>query len=429
MLVERGRHPRFAIGESSTPLANLLIEELADRYDLPRIRPFSKWGTWQRARPRRRLRPEARLHVLLSSPAQRFEDDRRSRAAADGGGEPARRDRRHPLVSAGVRSRAGAGGAGRGRRVPRHDAARATCATRAIARSSKANAKAGPFASPRDSSIDASGPRGFLHHALGLEEGPRRWLPPTQGLFTHFEGVERWDSPRPDAGRAAVSTRRCGAAPGVSGRMDLDAAVQQRPDQRRRRVDRSARCGDRRAPKGPPAWDRLLETLPSVAEQFRDARATMPFVHSPRAGVPERAGRRPTWALLPSAAGVIDPLLSTGFPLTLLGILRLVDLLEHTVPGPEREAALAALRADHARRARCHRAAGRRALRDDGRSRAVQAPEPAVLRGGELQRDRAAARTSAARARLPAARASRVRPGAAACASLALRLRRGSRSA
>src|SRR6202035_1062942 len=52
-LVERGRHPRFAIGESSTPLANLLLEELADRYELPRIRVFSKWGTWQRARPDR----------------------------------------------------------------------------------------------------------------------------------------------------------------------------------------------------------------------------------------------------------------------------------------------------------------------------------------------------------------------------------------
>jgi FADH2 O2-dependent halogenase len=36
----------------------------------------------------------------------------------------------------------------------------------------------------------------------------------------------------------------------------------------------------------------------------------------------------PNWALLPSAAGVIDPLLSTGFPLTLLGIHRLVRVLE-----------------------------------------------------------------------------------------------------
>src|SRR5437867_4128092 len=39
VLLERGRHPRFAIGESSTPLANLLLEELARRYALPRLRP------------------------------------------------------------------------------------------------------------------------------------------------------------------------------------------------------------------------------------------------------------------------------------------------------------------------------------------------------------------------------------------------------
>jgi FADH2 O2-dependent halogenase len=48
----------------------------------------------------------------------------------------------------------------------------------------------------------------------------------------------------------------------------------------------------------------------------------------------------PGWALLPSAAGVIDPLLSTGFPLTLLGIQRLLGVLENTTPGPERESAL-----------------------------------------------------------------------------------------
>ena len=51
VLLERGSHPRFAIGESSSPLANLLLEELADRYDLPRIRPLTAWGTWQRTYP------------------------------------------------------------------------------------------------------------------------------------------------------------------------------------------------------------------------------------------------------------------------------------------------------------------------------------------------------------------------------------------
>jgi hypothetical protein len=50
-LLERGRHPRFAIGESTTPITNLVLEELADRWDLPRLRPFSKWGTWRTTYP------------------------------------------------------------------------------------------------------------------------------------------------------------------------------------------------------------------------------------------------------------------------------------------------------------------------------------------------------------------------------------------
>ena len=48
VLIERGRHPRFAIGESSTPLANLLLEEIAVAYDLPFVRPLCKWGSWQK---------------------------------------------------------------------------------------------------------------------------------------------------------------------------------------------------------------------------------------------------------------------------------------------------------------------------------------------------------------------------------------------
>lgn len=47
ILLERGRHPRMVIGESSTPLSNLLLEELSNRYDLPAVRPLSKWGSWQ----------------------------------------------------------------------------------------------------------------------------------------------------------------------------------------------------------------------------------------------------------------------------------------------------------------------------------------------------------------------------------------------
>src|SRR4026209_2851081 len=51
MLFERGRHPRFAIGESASPLAGVLIEQLSDRYDLPRLRPLSAFGSWQGTYP------------------------------------------------------------------------------------------------------------------------------------------------------------------------------------------------------------------------------------------------------------------------------------------------------------------------------------------------------------------------------------------
>src|SRR2546425_547596 len=50
-LIERGSHPRFALGESSTPLADLVLEELANRYDLPRLAPLASYGAWQRAYP------------------------------------------------------------------------------------------------------------------------------------------------------------------------------------------------------------------------------------------------------------------------------------------------------------------------------------------------------------------------------------------
>jgi FADH2 O2-dependent halogenase len=83
-----------------------------------------------------------------------------------------------------------------------------------------------------------------------------------------------------------------------------------------------------------------MRELPSIGEQFASARVTMPFVWQPRTSFQSAtvAGRR--WALLPSAAGVIDPLLSTGFPLALLGVQRLARLMR-SLGRPEFEPGLA----------------------------------------------------------------------------------------
>jgi FADH2 O2-dependent halogenase len=88
------------------------------------------------------------------------------------------------------------------------------------------------------------------------------------------------------------------------------------------------------------AWDRFLNRFPSVREQFGGAVPVRPWVHARRlsfrmervAGFSDHGA---PWALLPSAAGFIDPLYSTGFSLTLAGIERLGRLLEDGIPGRE----------------------------------------------------------------------------------------------
>jgi len=187
--------------------------------------------------------------------------------------------------------------------------------------------------------IDASGPRGFLHRAFGLGEAAKRWLPGTEGLYSHFEDVDRWDRLRPTPGTpypiddAALHHVFPGGWIWIlrfnNGVTSAGAALT------------SEMASSIGANDGAAAWDRLLAMLPSVRAQFQSARAVLPFVYTPSLAFRSARAAGPGWALLPSAAGVIDPLLSTGFPLTLLGLLRLVDILERTSPGDARNAALA----------------------------------------------------------------------------------------
>ena len=73
----------------------------------------------------------------------------------------------------------------------------------------------------------------------------------------------------------------------------------------------------------------MLLRVPVLSEQFQDAMAVQPFRHIPRLGFRSATISGRNWALLPSAAGFVDPLMSTGFPLALLGVARLANILEH----------------------------------------------------------------------------------------------------
>ncbi len=338
-IIERGRHPRFAIGESTTPLTNLLLEELADRYNLPQIRSFSKWGTWQRARPDVACGLKRGFTFLFHQLGDAFTDNtdhaRQLLVAASPNDEVADTHWYRPNFDLALVQQAQAAGAiylDETRLEAIHD--NGSTMTLEGTRQGRIVEITAGFV------IDASGPRGFLTTALGTGSAPPRWLPPTQGLFTHFEDVGLWDDVVPSNGAPPYPPDAAAlhhVFPGGwiwvlrfnNGITSAGAAL----------TDPLA--ATLRASEGAPAWDRLLQALPSVSDQFRSARATLPFVHAPRVAFRCREVVGGKWALLPSAAGVIDPLLSTGFPLTLLGLARLLDVLETTVPGAEREAALA----------------------------------------------------------------------------------------
>ncbi|MSU61308.1 MAG: FAD-dependent oxidoreductase [Pedosphaera sp.] len=329
-LIERGRHPRFVIGESSTPLANLLLEELAQRYDLPQIASLSKWGTWQRNHPDiacglkrgftffhhefgRTFEPQQdRANELLvaASPHDGIADTHWYRSDFD-----------HFFVKQ-----------AQALSVEYFDEVALRSASfdaDTAVLDGERNGK--PFSIQAQFVVDATGPRGFLHRALGLAEAPFKHLPATQGLYSHFRDVRLFREGSTDAESeappyppddAAIHHVFDGGWIWVlrfnNGITSAGAAV----------TDKLA--NELKLSEGAAAWERLLSRLPAVREQFSDAKPTMPFVHSARLSFRSSVVADPRWALLPSAAGFIDPLLSTGFPLTLLGVDRLARSLAET---------------------------------------------------------------------------------------------------
>jgi FADH2 O2-dependent halogenase len=328
LLVERGRHPRFAIGESASPLAGILIEQLADRYDLPRIRPLSAYGSWQRAHPEvgcglkrgftyfrhergqpYRAAPDRANQLLVAaSPSDELSDTHWLRADVD-----------HFLmreaVALGVDYVDDV-------QLDEVDPGDDRSVLRGRHRDRRIEVRAGFV-------VDASGPRGFLSRALGLDDVGFHGYPRTQALFSHFTGVARCDamadyavhSPPPypmddaalhhvfDGGWMWVLRFGNGVtSAGVAVTGELAA--------------------DLRLADGEPAWQRLLARYPSIAAQFDGAEAIRPFTWMPELAWRARACAGPGWAMLPSAAGFIDPLFSTGIPLTLLGVERLAAMIE-----------------------------------------------------------------------------------------------------
>ena len=278
VLLEKSRHPRFAIGESSTPLANLLLEELALRYDLPRLLPLTKWGSWQREYPaigcglKRgfsfyhhqcgqafQTHPEHGNELLVAaSPNDNIADTHWFRADFD---DFLLREAQslgadyHDETTLNAPQRDGENWLLSGQR---HDE---TIAVRARLL------------------IDASGPRGYLHRAFGLS-GQR--VLPTQVLYAHFSDVRPFadvisapaNVPFP-IDDAALHHVFAGGWMWIlrfnNGVVSAGISVS---DELANELDLS---------DGESAWQRVLARLPSVAAQFENAKLLRPFAHLERA--------------------------------------------------------------------------------------------------------------------------------------------------
>jgi FADH2 O2-dependent halogenase len=327
VLIERASHPRFAIGESSSPLANLLLEELSDFYDLPRVKPLAAWGTWQRSYPGVGCGLKRGFTFYGHDAGKPFgaDADRRDQllVAASPNDEVADTHWYRPDFDRFLAAEAAAEGAEYLDRTEllgiSGEAAGFDLDGERLGRRMRLRAR---FV------IDASGPGGFLHRALGLESIPFPGLPETEGLFTHFEGVRRLDEmgiftcadpPPYPADDAALHHVFAGGWIWVlrfNNRI-TSAGVAATPELAR----------ELRLSEGSPAWERLLDRFPTVRDQFADARPTLPFMHRQKLPFRSRVAAGPGWALLPSAAAFVDPILSTGFPLALLGLERLAEAM------------------------------------------------------------------------------------------------------
>jgi FADH2 O2-dependent halogenase len=327
-LLERGVHPRFAIGESSSPLANILLETLAARYGLPRLAPLARYGSWCRAYPSVARGLKRGFTFYAHRPDEPFaadpERDDQMLVAASPRDEIAdthwyRPDFDHFLLR--EAQEAGALYFDRVRldRVEERGGGVSLEGERAGA----------AFAVSAHLAVDASGPRGFLHRALGAGETTFPTLPETEALYAHFRGVRRLDTlPRFAAGEAPPYPIDDAAVhhvfpDGWIWVLRFDNGITSAGVAATAPLAREIGFAE-----GEAAWRRLLDRLPTVREQFQGSEPIVPFVHTPRLSFRAGLASGPGFTLLPSAAAFVDPLLSTGFPLTLLGIERLARALE-----------------------------------------------------------------------------------------------------
>lgn len=319
-LVDAAAHPRFAIGESSTPLASRTLKAIAAEFDLPELEPLSSWGRWKEELPdigcgRKRgftylnaANPKSVSGQMLVAASQRDE-------LADT--HWLRRDVDHWLFELaavrGVRTfeRTGV----QPERVPNGWRLRSLHATFDIEHA--------------EFVVDATGGAKTLLRSLEIPDDSRTLQTNSRAVFGHFQNLTPLEELIPQDVRAQHPFD-CGAAA-------VHVVLRDRWMWQLRFDDGTVSCGITGPLKGQSApneiWNATIRESELLQQQFACSNCLRPasgLRSSSRLQRLTTQAAGPTWAALPATAGFVDPLHSTGIAHTLIGVARLVEALTTT---------------------------------------------------------------------------------------------------
>ena len=339
VLLERGTHPRFAIGESSTPLANLSLERLGIRYGLADCYQLATHGRWLAHFPQLRRGLKRGFTFYRHHPHRAFGDDdpgERLLVAASPNDSISdshwlRADVDHHFVRAAV-------AAGVDYR-DRTEIVSAEVGPAAVLLKGHRNGK--QFDLRTNFLIDASGPGGFLARQLAIPSTLDRTRTRSALLYGHFDGARMIADVAPDL---------------VAGPYADDwAAVHHIIDEGwmySLRFDHGttsagflltprglATLGDTETLDPAVVWDALLHRYPTLEAVFGDARPSMPIAFHPaiQHRLSRSAGDR--WLMMPHAYAFVDPLFSTGIAWSLRAVERIGLAFEDVARGCRRPTA------------------------------------------------------------------------------------------
>ena len=349
VLLERGTHPRFAIGESSTPLANLSLERIGIRYGLPDCYRLATHGRWLANFPELRRGLKRGFTYYRHHPdrpfANRGVDSERLLVAASphdslSDSHWVRADIDHHFVleaiAAGVDYR------------DRVNLTTADIAADSVRLSGTRNDA--PFELRANFLIDASGPGGFLARQLSIPSGLDATETRAALVFSHFDGVRLMkdtvpnmpEGPYPDDWAAVhhiidegwMYSLRFDDGVTSAGFLLTPRGVASLQSSDVKNLDANTTPASAAAMSSSGAvdaaslWRKLLERYPTLAAAFADTTPLMPisFLPAIQHRLTRAAGER--WALMPHAYAFVDPLFSTGIAWGLRAVERLALAFE-----------------------------------------------------------------------------------------------------